>query len=122
MLHIDIFGPIAKSRASGARNLLTCRDAFTKWVEAFPLPDTTAKTIGSKLEGEVFCRYGYPDQVHTDQGAQFTSHLFTDVLKMLGIFQTNTSGYNPKSNAQIERWHRDLGPMLMKMTGNDPHS
>ena len=122
VLHINLYGPLCKSRASGSRYLLTCRDAFTKWVEAFALPDITAATIAQKLTSEVFCRYGYPDQVHSDQGAQFTSGLFSAVLEELGILQTNTGGYNPKGNAQIERWHRDLGPMLAKMSEKDPFS
>ena len=120
VLHLDLYGPLAKSRKSGAQYLLTCRDAYTKWVEAFPLQTATARNIVTKLQDEVFFRYGYPDQIHTDMGAQFTSHLFSEAMDLLGILQTNTTGYNPKGNAQVERFHRDLGAMLERLTCNDP--
>ncbi len=44
-LHIDLVGPLNPSRISGAKWILTCRDAFSKWPEAYTLKDTTNKTI-----------------------------------------------------------------------------
>jgi putative transposase len=40
---------------------------------------------GSKLSLDHHSRYGCPDIFNTDQGAQFTSEAFTDVLKEAGI-------------------------------------
>ena len=41
-IHLDFLGPLPEIRRSGAKYILTCRDAFSKWVEAFPLPRATA--------------------------------------------------------------------------------
>ncbi len=49
-LHIDIVGPLSPSRLSGARYILTCRDAFSKWPEAFALAKTTTEVILAVLE------------------------------------------------------------------------
>ncbi len=59
-LHIDLMGPLNPSRISGAKWILTCRDTFYKWPEAYALKDTTSKTIIKTLEWEIFTRYGYP--------------------------------------------------------------
>ncbi len=121
-LHIDFVGPLNKGRVTGAEWILTCRDAFSKWVEAFPLKRATAEEAVRTLEREIFARYGPPESIHSDCGRQFTSGLFTDVAKLLGIQTTTTGGYNPKGNGQVERMHRDLGPMLKVMVQQDKHS
>jgi hypothetical protein len=49
---------------------------FTKWQEAFAVPNHTALTVADKLVPEVFCRLGCPIQIHSDQGREFESDLF----------------------------------------------
>ncbi len=115
-LHIDIVGPLSPSRSSGARYILTCRDAFSKWPEAYALNKTTTEVILSTLEREIFSRFGYPEAIHSDQGPQFMAKAFQALESQLGIRVTNTTGYNPKSNGQVERMHRDLNKILQALT------
>ncbi len=49
-LHINLVGPLNPSWASGAKWILTCRDASSKWPEAYTLKDITSKTIICALE------------------------------------------------------------------------
>jgi len=107
---IDFVGPLTRSR-QGNCYLLTAKCTFTRWVEAYPLQHATAAAAISTLEKEYFSRYGIPEQLHSDQGAQFKSGLFTAVARELGIQLTTTPAYNPKSNP-VERSHRDLGAAL----------
>ena len=53
-IHIDFLGPFPESLRSGARYLLTCRDAFSKWVEAFPFKKATAEATVRALEHDIF--------------------------------------------------------------------
>ena len=115
-VHVDYMGPFNPGDASGAKWLLTLRDSFSKWVEAIPVRDSTAETTINALNKDVFARFGYPEQIHTDQGPQFMSHLFRDYCSDLNIKHTTTLGYNPKSNGQVERMHRDLATIIRALT------
>ncbi|CAJ0968342.1 unnamed protein product [Ranitomeya imitator] len=63
---------------------LVVADMFSKWPEAFPVTNMTAKTTAKKLVMEVICRYGVPEVVKSDQGPAFSSHVYQEVLTMLG--------------------------------------
>ena len=56
-------------------------------------------------------RYGIPEQIHSDQGSQFTGHVFQELMELLDIKNTVTPPYNPRSN-KVERFHRVLGEVI----------
>ncbi len=122
-LHIHLVGPLNPSRISGAKWILMCRDVFSKWPEAYALKDTTSKTIIKTLEGEIFARYGCPEAIDSDQGPQFTSQLFRQLQATLSIHTIDTTGYNPKSNGQVEQMHCDLNTILRALVADhrDPY-
>ncbi len=121
-LHINIVGPLNPSRALGAKWILTCRDAFSKWPQAFTLKSTDSKTIISTLE-KIFMCYGYSEAIHSDQGPQFTLQLFKQLQVALDIQIMDTMGYNPKSNGLVECMHRDLNTILQALVADhgDPY-
>lgn len=109
-VHIDIVGPLPQ--VDGFRYMLTCIDRFTRWPEAIPLVDITAETVATAFYAGWIARFGVPDELVTDQGRQFESALFKDLLKYLGIKKIRTTPYNPAANGLIERWHRTLKAAL----------
>ena len=65
MLAVDVLEVPLSSH--GNRYLLVMQDYFTKWAEAFPMPDQTAKRITDILI--ILCaRMGLPRIIHSDQG------------------------------------------------------
>lgn len=78
----DILGPLPES-LSGNSYVLVVADYmyFTRWVEAFPIPNQEATTVARKLVDEVFCHYSPPEQLHSDQGCQFESFLLAEVCR-----------------------------------------
>ncbi|CAK1600424.1 unnamed protein product [Parnassius mnemosyne] len=110
-VHIDIVGPLEIS-PDGYRYLLTIIDRRTRWAEAFPLRDITAETVAKHLYEGWICRYGCPMKLTSDQGRQFESSLFNQLLKMLGVKRIRTTPYHPQSNGAVERWHRSLKTAL----------
>jgi transposase InsO family protein len=118
-LHIDFVGPLPPGTRTGAKWLLTACCGFSKWIEAFPLVAATAEATVVTLRTEIFARFGVPHRIHSDMGKQFESKSYTDISKLLGIRITGTTPYNPKSNTQVERIHKDLHGNLQGLIGND---
>lgn len=109
---VDCVGPLPKAR-SGNQFLLTIMCAATRYPEAIPLRKITAKSVLSALT-KFFSTFGLPKVVQSDQGSNFLSKLFTQVLKTLGIEHKVSSAYHPQSQGALERWHQTLKSMLRK--------
>ena len=89
-------------------------DHFTKLYEAIPLPDQRAETTADALLKDWICRFGSPQSIHTDQGSNFESDLFQQLMRRLEINKTRTTSSHPQSNAVNERMNRTLLNMLSK--------
>lgn len=83
-----------------------------KGKDAFALPDHTAQTVADKFVTEFICKFGAPYRIHTDQGREFESELFSEICSLLGIAKSRTTPYHPQSDGMIERFNRTLQQML----------
>ena len=83
----DIMGPLPVT-SRGNRYILIVTDLFTKWVEAFPLKETSAGTLANILVDEVVSRYGVPTSVHSDQGKNICGDVTQALCDILGIRRT----------------------------------
>jgi transposase InsO family protein len=97
----DIMGPLPAS-SRGNKYVLAITDVFTKWVEAFPTKSTDTETLATILTNEIVCRYGVPEKLHSDQGANLTSKMIQSLCEKLGIKRTQSSAYHPQGNGQVE--------------------
>ena len=109
-IHIDIVGPLPPSK--GYSYWLTCIDRFTRWPEAFPLTNITAKSISQTFVNGWISRFGIPSTITTDHGKQFESTLWGHLMQLLGCKQICTTAYHPIANGIIERFHRQLKSSL----------
>ena len=114
---IDLMGPLVTTK-HGNKYILVIGDYFTRWVEAFPLPDIKAETVAQCLLNEFIARLGIPLELHSDQATNFESNLFQELCKSLEIKKTRTTPYHPSSNGMIERFNRTLVEMLRKYVNN----
>ena len=73
-IHINLVGPLPPSQS--CRYLLTCVYCFTRWPEAIPISDSTAKTSARAFLNDWVSRFGVPSLITTDRGAQFESALW----------------------------------------------
>ena len=70
-------GPLNESE--GMEYFFTIVNISTRWSEAVPLPDSTSKTCARALIHQwIFC-FGVPDNIISDRGPQFTSHLWSEI-------------------------------------------
>ena len=109
LVHVDVLEvPVS---LKGNRYLLVIEDAFTKWIECFPMANQKTETINELLV-ETFSRIGTPEFLHSDQGRNFESHLLKETCHSLGIKKTHTTSYHPQGNAIVERSNRTILQML----------
>jgi transposase InsO family protein len=94
---------------------LVITDLFTKWAEAFPLRAHTADDVVGPLL-DFISRYGIPDTLLTDQGAEFESELLGQLYRQLGLRKIRTAAYHPQTDGQSERFNRSLIEMLRATT------
>ncbi len=69
---IDVLGPLSETEG-GHKYLLIVQDYFTKWVEAYALPNQEAVTVAEVLFREFVSRFGVPMILHSDQGSYLRS-------------------------------------------------
>ena len=102
---------------SGNRHLLVVMDYFTKWPEAYALPNQEALTVANVLASEFVPRHGVPLELHTDQGRNFESTVIRELCQLLGIHKTRTTAFNPKSDGMVERYNLTIGRQLAMFIG-----
>ena len=65
----------AEDSNNNSVDVLVITDHFNKLAHAFSCQDQTAKRAARKLWDNFFCIYGFPQHLHSDQGAKFQSEL-----------------------------------------------
>ena len=98
---IDYVGPLPKTK-SGCQYFFTIMCASTRFLEAFPLRNIKTKTIVQALV-KLFTFVGLPRSVQFDQGSNFMSIIFQQVMHELGIKQYKSSAYHSESQSDLER-------------------
>nr|AAV32140.1 putative polyprotein [Oryza sativa Japonica Group] len=98
---LDILGPFPRGQG-GYRFLFVAIDKFTKWIEVTPTREIKAENAIKFIKG-IFCRYGLPHRIITDNGSQFISADFQDYCIRLGVRICFASVSHPQSNGQEHR-------------------
>lgn len=116
-VHLDIVGPLPQSY--GFSYLLTVVDRATLWPEAWPMVSMTSKICAETFMHVWVSRFGAPDIIVTDCGAQFTSREWKNFAASLGSTAKTTSAYHPQANGLVERMHCQLKAALIARLDND---
>jgi len=111
---VDLVGPMPLF-TRGNTWILVLTNHFTRWADALAIPDASAPTVARALGQNIFCYLGLPQQIHTDQAAQFQSQLMADLCRIWGVNQSRTTPYHPQENGVVERNNRMLGDALRSL-------
>lgn len=98
---VDLVGPI------DGKHILTYIDHYSSYPEACVIKVITSREVIKALTA-IFARFGYPDELVTDNGKQFISAELDAYLKSCGIQHIRVSSYYARSNGKLVRFHRYL--------------
>ena len=71
---MDFIGPI-NPPSKKKKYIIVCIDYLTKWVETKAIKVATKDKVAAFLRENLFYKFGYPRELVTNQGSQFTSNM-----------------------------------------------
>ena len=118
---VDLIGPLPESY-TGHKHVVVMVDHFTKWVITRPICSKEAEQVAEALIQALYMVHGPAEVLLADNGSEITANqVNAHVFQRLGSHLTNTTGYHPASNGQVERINRILKEAIAKYTDDKDH-
>ena len=95
MWALDFMGVINPPSSEGHKFILVAIEYYTKWVEAISLKIAIQKHIINFIKEYIICRFGIPQRLIMDNGANFTGKDIMEFCKNMKIDQRFSSVYYP---------------------------
>ncbi|KAK9911093.1 hypothetical protein M0R45_035016 [Rubus argutus] len=99
--------PIARGQFKYA---IVAVDYSIKWVEAAPLTAITTTKVNRFLWKNIYCRFGVPDTIITDNGTQFDNDDLREFTSKMGTKILYSSPAHSQTNGQVEAVMKQVIP------------
>ena len=119
MIGMDIVIPSVSHQGHTA--ILCVVDYLTRYAEAFPIKDQTAKTVADILITKIVCRHGCPRHLLSDRGGNFKSQLLEEVCTIMKSKHLFTSPYHPQTDGMVEKFNKTLVDLLRAQVNEKQH-
>ena len=106
VLNIDTIGPLPKDD-SGNEYILVIIDCFSRWIELYATPDTSADCAAQSLLQHCG-RFGIPSKIRSDRGSQFVNKLIGHLSGLFLTEQDLTTAYSKEENGIVERANKEV--------------
>lgn len=110
-IFIDLYGPLPETENHN-KYLLTVQCELSKFLDAIPLPDKSAKTVGKSLVENFFLKYGICKTIVSDQGTEFMNETLKNICQLLKINKLHSTAYHHETLGALENSHKPLGAYL----------
>jgi hypothetical protein len=104
---------------NGNKYCLTYCDYFSKYLIAIPLKDKSALTAAQALVEHVYLKLGLVEIEVSDLGREFINEIRSNIHKLLQIQPVRSVAHRPNINAAVERIHRTMHQLIMKVVDSD---
>jgi len=98
----------------GKTTLLVIIDVFTGFALLRACSSSTAEEVAKEL-WNIFCTFGFPKILQSDNGHEFVNDLLRTLVKLSGIEHRFISPYNPRADGKVERAIGTLSSVIKKM-------
>ncbi|KAL7637893.1 UNVERIFIED_CONTAM: hypothetical protein RMT77_011505 [Armadillidium vulgare] len=93
---------------SGQKYILVAVDMYSKWTSAVAIQNKTATTVLTAFQNMIATFLKDHLEVQSDNGKEFTNHLFEEFLKTKEIKHRCTVANMPQTNGLVERVNQTL--------------
>ena len=80
-------------------------DHLTRYAQAYPMTNQTAKSTAKVLFENFVVNYGFPARLHSDQGANFESQVIRELCALAGIWKSHTIPHHAMGHGLVERFY-----------------
>jgi hypothetical protein len=116
---MDLVG-LGEAESEGDKYVLVVTDHMTRFEVLVPLVNKEAVTVAKALYEEIFCKFGIPAQILSDQGSEFVSRVMDQLVEWLGASRRFISTGNPGGNGVVERFNGEIVRAVKKMRLDNP--
>lgn len=112
----------ALPKSEGKDTILVIVDRLTKYAHFISLLHPyTAQEVARAFLDTVYRLHGLPRGIVSDRDKVFTSQIWQDLFKLLGVKLQMSTVYHPQTDGQTERVNRCVETYLRCMTFQYPH-
>ena len=113
-------GPFKPAAArTGNKYILVATDYFTKWVEVKALWENTATVPAKFLYEYIWCLYGCPIELISDQGSHFLNSVVKELTQHYAVGYKKSTPYYPQANELAESTNKTLQNILKKIVNEN---
>lgn len=116
---IDFVGPLPRSK-NGNVHILVAIENFSRWPIAIATSNTEAKTVANFLYVHLFCNFGLPTHLLSDNGSSFDNEIVDNFLNLLHVHHRFTAPYRPSTNGRVELLNGTISKALKKLAIDNP--
>jgi hypothetical protein len=91
----------------GNNTIIVIIDTFSRFIELYPTDGVQSSAFARALLAHIG-RYGIPNEVISDRGSAFTSAMWEDMVKTIGIEHILTTAYSKEENGIVERANKEV--------------
>ena len=104
---------------TGNRYVIVATNYCTKWVEAKALRDNTTMSTEKFLYEYIWCRYGCPIELISDQGGHFLRQVVESLTTFYVVVHKRSTPYYPQANGLAESTNKTLQNILRKIVNEN---
>ena len=118
MDRLPVMGPLPGSLREN-KYILMVVDDYTRWMEAFPLPDQKSRIVAHKMSA-TSSAVSAPHWNSTQTKVVLSKvTFFQEVCRLLAVTKTRSTPYHPSANRLFEWFNHTLGNMIQSYPGGD---